>query len=40
MGRVRPQRVPLQFETKESAESWIYSPEGEDAIRDIRNAGD
>jgi antibiotic biosynthesis monooxygenase (ABM) superfamily enzyme len=34
-GRVRPHRVPLQFETLESAESWIHSPEGKDAIGDI-----
>ena len=40
VGRVRPHRVPLQFETKESAESWIHSPEGEDAIRELRNARD
>ena len=40
MGRVRPHRVPLQFETKESAESWIHSPDGEDAIREIRSSGD
>ena len=38
-GRVRPRRVPLQFESKEKAESWIHSPDGEDMIRDIR-AGD
>jgi hypothetical protein len=37
-GRVRPHRVPLQFESKDSAESWIHSPDGEDAIREIRNA--
>ncbi len=31
-GRVRPHRVPLQFATRESAESWIHSAEGKDAI--------
>ena len=30
--RVRPQRVPLQFDSQGAAESWIHSPEGEDAI--------
>ena len=34
-GRVRPHRVPLQFATLESAESWIHSPEGKDAIGEI-----
>lgn len=34
--RVRPQRVPLQFETLAAAQSWIHSPEGEDRIADIR----
>ena len=34
-GRVRPHRVPLQFETLENAESWIHSPEGKDAIQEI-----
>lgn len=33
--RVKPHRVPLQFETKESAESWIHSPEGKDTIAEI-----
>lgn len=32
-GRVRPHRVALQFETQAAAESWIHSPDGEDAIR-------
>ena len=35
--RVKPHRVPLQFPTQESADSWIHSPEGKDAIRDILN---
>ncbi len=30
--RVRPHRVALQFESQASAESWIHSPDGEDAI--------
>jgi antibiotic biosynthesis monooxygenase (ABM) superfamily enzyme len=34
-GRVRPHRVPLQFATLESAESWIHSAEGKDAIGEI-----
>ena len=34
-GRVRPHRVPLQFETLEGAESWIHSPEGKDTIGEI-----
>lgn len=34
-GRVRPHRVPLQFATLETAQAWIHSPEGKEAIRDI-----
>ena len=34
-GRVRPHRIPLQFATFESAESWIHSAEGKDAIGEI-----
>jgi hypothetical protein len=30
--RVKPHRVPLQFDTEAAAQSWIHSPEGEDAI--------
>jgi hypothetical protein len=33
--RVRPHRVPLQFPSKESADSWIHSPEGKETIREI-----
>lgn len=33
--RVKPHRVPLQFDTKESAESWIHGPDGKDAIAEI-----
>lgn len=39
-GRVRPHRVPLQFPTKEKAESWIHSPEGKDAIEEIMRGED
>jgi hypothetical protein len=31
-GRSKPHRVPLQFDSQSAAESWIHSPEGEDAI--------
>ncbi len=34
-GRVRPYRIPQQFATRESAESWIHSAEGKDAISEI-----
>lgn len=34
-GRVRPLRIQLQFATLESAESWIHSAEGKDAIGEI-----
>jgi hypothetical protein len=33
--RVKPHRVPLQFETQESAESWIHSPDGKDMIAEL-----
>jgi hypothetical protein len=35
-GRVRPQRVPMQFPSAAAAETWLYSPEGEAAIAEIR----
>ena len=35
--RVKPHRVPLQFATQDSADSWIHSPEGKDTIREILN---
>lgn len=35
-GRVRPQRVPMQFASAAAAETWLYSPEGEAAIAEIR----
>ena len=31
-GRVKPHRIPLQFETLQQAEAWIHSPEGKEAI--------
>lgn len=34
-GRVRPHRVPRQFATLESAQSWIHSAEGKDVIGEI-----
>ena len=30
--RVKPHRVPLQFESQENAESWIHSPDGKEMI--------
>jgi hypothetical protein len=33
--RSKPHRVPLQFDTLAAAESWIHSPDGEDAIAQI-----
>jgi len=35
--RVKPHRVPLQFETQESAESWIHTSEGREAIGELLN---
>ncbi len=37
-GRVRPQRVPMQFASVAAAETWLYSPEGEATIAEIRAA--
>jgi antibiotic biosynthesis monooxygenase (ABM) superfamily enzyme len=34
-GRVKPHRVPLQFETLENAETWIHSAEGKEAIGEL-----
>ena len=31
--RVKPHRVPRLFNSQPAAQSWIHSPEGEDAIR-------
>ena len=33
--RVKHHRVPRQFETQNSADAWIHSPEGADAIAQI-----
>lgn len=33
--RVKPQRVPLQFDSLAEAQSWIHSPDGKDAIDEI-----
>ena len=33
--RVKPHRVPLQFETQENAETWIHSPEGKELIGEL-----
>ena len=30
--RVKPHRVPLQFESQEIAERWIHSADGKEAI--------
>ncbi len=35
VGRVRPQRVPLQFDSLEKAEHWIHSPDGKEMIERI-----
>jgi antibiotic biosynthesis monooxygenase (ABM) superfamily enzyme len=35
LGRVKPYRVPLQFETQEKAETWIHSPEGKEMIAEL-----
>ena len=33
--RVRPHRVPLQFDSLEAAERWIHSQDGKEMIADI-----
>jgi hypothetical protein len=33
--RVKPHRVPMQFETHQSAEAWIHSSEGAETIARI-----
>jgi len=33
--RVRPHRVPLQFDSMESAERWIHSQDGREMLADI-----
>jgi antibiotic biosynthesis monooxygenase (ABM) superfamily enzyme len=37
--RVKPHRVPLQFETLENAQSWIHSPEGVETIAELLREG-
>jgi hypothetical protein len=34
--RVKPHRIPLQFTTPESAESWIHSQECTETIAQLR----
>jgi hypothetical protein len=36
--RVKPHRVPQQFKTLESAESWIHTPEGKETIAELLSA--
>lgn len=38
-GRVKPLRVPLQFESQERAESWIHSPAGKEMIQELLSGG-
>jgi hypothetical protein len=33
--RVRPLRVPMQFETQDKAEAWIHSADGKEMIADM-----
>ena len=33
--RVKPHRIPLQFDTLESAQTWIHSTEGREAIDEL-----
>ncbi|MGH6877680.1 MAG: hypothetical protein ACREHV_09935 [Rhizomicrobium sp.] len=37
--RVKPHRVPLQFETLESAQSWIHTHEGKEKIAELLSTG-
>ena len=37
--RVKPHRVPLQFETQQHAETWIHSPEGKEMIEGLLSGG-
>ena len=37
--RVKPHRVPLQFETKDKAETWIHSSEGRETIAKLLSNG-
>lgn len=38
-GRMKPHRVPLQFETREKAETWIHSAEGHEVIQKLLSGG-
>ncbi|HTT83917.1 MAG TPA: hypothetical protein VMF67_10580 [Rhizomicrobium sp.] len=38
-GRVKPHRVPLQFASREQAETWIHSHVGKEMIGDILSGG-
>ena len=38
-GRVKPHRVPLQFESQEKAEAWIHSPSGKEMIEELLSGG-
>jgi antibiotic biosynthesis monooxygenase (ABM) superfamily enzyme len=37
--RVKPHRVPLQFDSLEAAEAWIHSPDGKEAIAELLSKG-
>jgi hypothetical protein len=37
--RVKPHRVPLQFETLESAQAWIHGPDGKEMIDGLLGRG-
>ncbi len=37
--RVKPHRVPLQFETLESAQAWIHGPDGKEMIDELLGRG-
>jgi hypothetical protein len=37
--RVKPHRVPLQFDTLESAQAWIHGPDGKEMIDELLGRG-
>jgi hypothetical protein len=37
--RAKPHRIPMQFETQQSAESWIHSSEGAETIARVLKPG-
>ena len=37
--RVKPHRVPLQFDSQEAAEAWIHSPDGKETIAGLLSKG-